>query len=168
MNLTSGKIQNLITLSAFLYQGSYFNPTEMMKVGGVNKKRIKKIVSTPSLTSIKLLFCMDCSSYTKFSTQHDENIRALPIYTGGKLNGVCYVLLCLSQFLNNWFCFVLLASTMSKYCSFPLNNWIVRTKGCVFGAWFPVSLRSYQGSRNRPCHSCKPLFVSITAEMRRW
>lgn len=42
LNLISGKIQNLIELSAFLYQGSYFSPTENIKEGGVNKKKKKK------------------------------------------------------------------------------------------------------------------------------
>lgn len=41
VNLTSGKIQNLITLSVFLYQGSYFSPKDIMKVGSLNKTKKK-------------------------------------------------------------------------------------------------------------------------------
>lgn len=64
---------------------------------------------------------MDYSSYVKFSTQHDENIHALPTSTGGKPNGVCYVLLCLSQFFE---LVVFLCAPMQhdECCFFPSNN----------------------------------------------
>lgn len=63
----------------------------------MNKKRIKKIVSTPSLTSIRKSFLSHgLTLLTSVSTLHDKNIHVLPINKEGKLNGVCHVLSFLS------------------------------------------------------------------------
>lgn len=131
LNLSSGKIQNLIELSAFLYQGSGMNQSDREhKRRWCEQKRIKKIVSTPSLTLIrKLLFCMGYTSYTKVSTEHDKNIHVLSTNKEGKLKGVCHVLSFLSLVIF-WITGLLCAPCQQdEYCSFPLNNWIVRTRG---------------------------------------
>lgn len=116
MNLTSGKIQNLITLSAFLYQDFYFSPTEIMKVGGVNKKIIKKncLHSTINFYQksyyfawITLLMSNSVHSMTKtsllFPLAQEDNL----------MECVMFLFLFLSLFLELLVLFVPLSNMMS-------------------------------------------------------
>lgn len=129
VKLTSGKIQNFIILSAFLYHGSYFSPTEIMKVGSVNKRRIKKIVSTPSLTSISkaiiLHLLMSNSVHSMMKTSMffplvlEENLMECVMF--------CFVLLFFELLV-----LPCAPSQHDEYCSFPSNNWTVRTRGCLW------------------------------------
>lgn len=125
------------------------------------KQKMFKNVSTPSLTSIRkvillhglLLMSNSVHSMMKtsmlFPLAQEENLMECVTF--------CFV-------FHNFFELVVLLCAPIQHdecCFFPSNNWTVRTNGCVSGAWLSFTeVLPYQGSRNRPYHSCKPSFVN--------